>query len=295
MDNMENDKVREYKKRSKFRSIWRRLMKNRTSVLGLIIFCILILAAIFADVIADYNTYVIAQDASQRLEAPSGSHWFGTDQYGRDVFARVIHGTRASLTIGLATVALGMIIGIVIGALVGFFGGWLDNIIMRILDVIMSIPPILLALVLVAVMGAGMMNLMLALSIAIFPSFTRVTRSAVMPIADQDFIEAARACGTSNFRIIFRHVIPNAVGPIIVQGTMAVSKMIIVAAGLSYLGMGIQPPTPEWGSMLSSAREHMTTSPYLVIIPGLTIVLAALSINLFGDGLRDALDPRLKS
>lgn len=292
---MDNGKLKDYKKRSKFRSIWRRLTKNRTAMIGLFIFLILILAAVFADVIADYDTLAIAQDASRRLEAPSGSHWFGTDQYGRDVFARVVHGTRTSLTIGIATVALGMTIGSVIGALAGFFGGWLDNVIMRILDIIMSIPPILLALVLVTVMGAGMLNLILALGIAIFPTFARVIRSVVMPIKGQDFIEAARACGTGNLRIIFRHVIPNAVGPIIVQGTMAVSKMIIAAAGISYLGMGIQPPTPEWGSMLSSAREFMTTSPYLVIIPGLTIVLAALSINLFGDGLRDALDPRLKS
>ena len=295
MDTIENDRAGAYKKRSKAKSIWKRLLKNKTAVIGLIIFCTLVLTAVFADVIVDYNSRAIAQDASVRLEAPSASHLFGTDQYGRDVFARVVHGTRASLTIGLATVALGMIIGSIIGALAGFFGGWSDNVIMRILDIIMSIPPILLALVLVAVMGAGMMNLMIALAIACFPNFARVTRSVVMPITGQDFIEAARACGTNNFRIIFKHVIPNAVGPIIVQGTMAVSKMIIAAAGLSYLGMGIQPPTPEWGSMLSSAREYMTTSPYLVIIPGLTIVLAALSINLFGDGLRDALDPRLKS
>ena len=295
MNHIENEKIVPYKKKSQFGSVWKRLIKNRTALAGLIIFGLLVLTLIFADVIADYNTRVIAQDASQRLQEPSASHWFGTDQYGRDLFARVVHGTRASLTIGLATVALGMIIGIIVGAMAGYFGGWSDNVIMRILDVIMSIPPILLALALVAVMGAGIMNLMVALAIASFPNFARVTRSVVMPIAGQDFIEAAKACGTGNTRIIFRHVIPNAVGPIIVQGTMAVSKIIIAAAGLSYLGMGIQPPTPEWGSMLSSARDYMATSPHLVIIPGITIVIAALSINLLGDGLRDALDPRLKS
>jgi peptide/nickel transport system permease protein len=295
MDNIENDEARVYKKRSQFRSIWKRLLKNRTAVIGLIVFSILIFAAIFADVIADYDTRAIAQNASQRLEPPSGSHWFGTDQYGRDIFARIIHGARASLSIGLVTVAVGMVIGNIVGSVAGYFGGWLDNIIMRILDVIMSLPPILMALAIVAVLGPGMLNMMIALAIALFPSFARVVRSVVMPITSQDFIEAAKACGTGHLRIIFRHVIPNAIGPIIVQGTMAVSRVIIVAASLSFLGLGIQPPTPEWGGMLSSARDYMATYPHLIIIPGLTIVIAALSINLFGDGLRDALDPRMKS
>ena len=284
-----------YKKKSQFGSIWRRLKKNKTAMLGLIILCIFIFAALFADVIANYDTRALAQNASKRLLAPSSEHWFGTDGYGRDVFARVVHGTRVSLAIGVVTVVLGLTLGGIFGSIAGFFGGKIDNIIMRILDMIMAIPPILLTLAIVAALGAGVVNLLIALSIAIFPAFTRVIRAAVLPLVDQDFIEAARAYGTSNARIIFKYILPNAIGPVIVQGTMAVSAIIISAASLSFLGMGIQPPRPEWGSMLSTARDYMATSPYLVIIPGLAIVLAALSINLLGDGLRDALDPRLKS
>jgi peptide/nickel transport system permease protein len=290
-----NNSESKYKKRSQLGSIWKRLRKNKTAVAGLCVICIFVLIAIFADVIADYSTMAIRMNAAEALQPPGVGHLFGTDEYGRDVFARVVHGSRVSISIGLLTVSIAVAFGGLLGSIAGYFGGPVDNIIMRIMDTVMSIPAVLLTLSIVAALGPGMVNLLWAMAIATIPGFTRVIRSVVLPTVNQDFVEAAKACGTSNRRIILRHIIPNAIGPIIVQATMAISGMILAAAALSFIGMGIQPPRPEWGSMLSSAREYMMNSPYLVVFPGLAIVTVALSFNLFGDGLRDALDPRLKN
>lgn len=286
---------RKYKKKSQGKEIWKRMKKNRAAMIGLVIICIFVFLAVFADLIADYEEKAITQDATVRLQPPNSEHWFGTDAYGRDVFARIIHGARVSLTIGLASTGISVILGGLFGAMAGYYGGKIDSIIMRLMDTIMCIPGILLALAIVAALGPGMRNLLIAITVAQVPGFTRVIQSVILSVVGQDFIEAAKACGTTDTRIIIRHILPNAMGPIIVQATMSVAGMIITAAGLSFIGMGIQPPRPEWGAMLAESEEYMRYAPYLVAFPGIAIVLAALALNLLGDGLRDALDPRLKN
>lgn len=283
------------REKNKTKETWRRLKKNKSAMVGLVVICLFLLVAIFANQIADYDKSAIGQNMALRLQAPSSSHWFGTDAYGRDVFARIIYGARTSLYIGVVTTLLSIVIATMFGAIAGYYGGKVDSVIMRVMDTIMAIPPVLLALAIVASLGPGMTNMIIAMAVSNVPGLTRVIRSVILSIVGQDFIEAARACGTKNRRIILKHVIPNAMGPIIVQATMSVSSMIINAAALSFLGMGIQPPQPEWGAMLSESSDYMVYSPYLVIIPGLAILFSALSINLFGDGLRDALDPKLKN
>ena len=283
-----------FKKQSKSKEVWRRFKKNKAAMIGLVVIMLLILSTVFADAIVPYSS-AVKQNSKIRLLPPSSEHWFGTDGYGRDLFARVIHGGRVSLSIGFATSVISLLIGGLLGAVAGYTGGKVDNIIMRALDMLTSIPGILLSLSIVAVLGASMLNLMIAISIARIPASARVVRASVLNLADQEFIEAARSGGTSDGRIIWKHIIPNAIGPIIVQTTMGVANMILMAATLSFIGMGIQAPRPEWGSMLSEAREFLRTSPYFMVYPGVAIVLSALSLNLVGDGLRDALDPRLKS
>ncbi|MEG1683293.1 MAG: ABC transporter permease [Oscillospiraceae bacterium] len=282
------------KKQSQLKQIWKQFRKNKAAMVGLVIISLLLLIAIFADVIVDYDTVVIAQNSSERMQAPSGAHWFGTDNYGRDIFARVIHGARMSLTIGIVTTIISVFFGGVLGALAGFYGGKVDNIISRVMDALICIPATLMALCIIAALGTGLVNIMIAITVSQIPGFTRLIRSVIMTLRDQDYIEAARSCGTSDFRIITKHIIPNALGPIIVQGTMAMADMILTAAGLGFLGMGIAPPAPEWGTMLSEGREFIRTAPYIITFPGVAIVLTALSFNMLGDGLRDALDPRLK-
>lgn len=291
---MSQQEAKQYKKKNQAKEIWKRMKKNKAAMVGLAIICIYLFMAIFADVISDYEKMAISQNIAIRLQPPSIHHWFGTDTYGRDVFARIVHGSRTSLTIGLITTIIAVFIGGIFGAIAGFYGGLVDSIIMRVMDTIMAIPPILLALAIVASLGPGMTNLIIAMTISSVPSFTRIIQAVILLVVEQDFVEAARACGTTDTRIILKHILPNSMGPIIVQATMSVASMIISAAALSFLGMGIQPPTPEWGAMLSESREYMLYAPYLVIIPGLAILFAALALNLFGDGLRDALDPRLK-
>lgn len=281
------------KKTGQMREIWHRLSKNKTAMVGLVVITLLILISLLAGLIADYDS-VTSMNAEEKYQPPNAEHIFGTDDMGRDYFARIVYGGRASLSIGFICVAIALSIGIVLGASAAYFGGMTDGIIMRLMDVFSCIPSILLALVIVAALGPGLTNLVIAITISTVPTFTRVIRSSVLPVVGQDFIEAARAYGTRSGGIVLRHVLPNAIGPIIVQATMAISQIIIAAAGLSFIGMGIQPPAPEWGAMLSSARTYIMTSPYLIIFPGMFIVLAALSLNLLGDGLRDALDPRLR-
>lgn len=260
---------------------------------GLCVLAFFVFLAVFADVLVDYDR-VIEQNSPDRLQSPSAAHWFGTDGYGRDVFSRIIYGTRVSLLIGLISVAAAMLIGGVLGAVAGYYGGVIDSVIMRTLDSIMCIPPVLLALAIVASLGPGMRNLLIAITVSTVPGFTRIVRSAVLQVVGEEFIEAARACGASDATIICRHIIPNCMGPIIVSATMQVGMQIINAASLSFLGMGVQPPSPEWGSMLAESREFMRRLPLLVFVPGCTITLVALCLNLLGDGLRDALDPRLR-
>lgn len=284
---------KKYKKQSQVKEIWGRMRKNHAAMIGLVIFVIIVLIAIFADVIVPYE-YGITQVAKNRLQPPSGAHLFGTDGYGRDVFARVIHGSRVSLLIGLATSVFSLVFGGLLGAAAGYYGGKVDSIIMRACDIIMSIPGMLLALAIIAALGPSLFNLLIAITISSIPGMVRLVRSTILTVVEQDFIEAAHSYGSSDFRIIMKYILPNALGPIIINTTMSIASMILSAAGLSFIGLGIQPPQPEWGAMLSDAREFMHDAPYLLCFPGFAIVLTALSLNLIGDGLRDALDPKLK-
>lgn len=286
--------TQEKKKLSRSAEIWRRYRKSPTAMIGLAIISVILFCAIFADLIVPYD-YGITQVIGDRLQGPSLKHLFGTDDLGRDLFARVIHGSRNSLLLGILTTAVATLIGGFLGGICAYYGNKVDNIIMRLLDVITSIPSTLLSLSVVAALGPGVRNLVIAITISRVPTFARVIRSAVLNIVNQEYIEAARAGGTRNLRIMLRHVYPNAMSPIIVQCTMSVSQLILQAAGLSFLGMGVQPPSPEWGALLNSARDFMRTAPHLMLFPGIAIVLAALAFNLVGDGLRDAFDPRLKS
>lgn len=280
-------------KKSKYREIWARLAKNKGALLGVFILLVFVLVAILANVISP-KELITAQDSAVRLQGPSAEHWFGTDAYGRDLFTRVVYGSRISLTIGLFTAFFSLIIGGTLGAAAAFYGGRVDDTIMRIMDIFTAIPGTLLALAIVAALGASMVNLLIAITISSIPGFARLIRSTVLTVVESDFIEAARACGTNDARIIIKHILPNAIGPIIIQTTGSISGMILQASGLSFIGMGVQAPTPEWGAMIAEAREYMRQCPHMMIFPGVCIILAALSFNLIGDGLRDALDPRLR-
>lgn len=274
--------------------IWRRLLRNKMAVVGLVILFLLVISAIFADVIADYDSKVVAQNVVERLQGPSAEHWFGTDEFGRDIFARIIHGGRVSLVVGLVSISVSLVVGGCLGAFAGFYGGKVDNIIMRIMDIFLAIPSILLAITIVAALGTNLINVMIAIGISYIPTFARIVRAAVMGVKDQEFVESARAIGASNATIIFREVIPNCMAPIIVQATLSVAGAILSTASLSFIGLGVQPPSPEWGAMLSSGRNFLRDAMHLTLFPGLAIVITILALNLLGDGLRDALDPRLK-
>ena len=280
------------KKRSQASDVWRRLKKSRLAMLGLIGLSILVFCALFADLIAPYD-YAL-QDYTSLNQKPSLSHLFGTDNFGRDIFSRVIYGARISLVMGFISLSIGAVIGCILGAIAGFFGKKIESVIMRACDIMMSIPSTVLAIVITTTLGPGLVNAIIALSISTIPTFARVVRGSTLTVKDQEFIEAARCIGAKNSHVILHYILPNVLAPIIVQATLGIGKSIIMLAALSFLGLGIQPPTPEWGSMLSTARTFMRDYPHEVIFPGLAIMFTVLSLNLFGDGLRDALDPKLK-
>ncbi|MBQ6842547.1 MAG: ABC transporter permease [Firmicutes bacterium] len=282
------------KKRSQAQEVWMRLKKNKQAMAGLFVFIVICIIAISAPLFIDYDTQVVQQNIPNKIKPPSAEHPLGTDALGRDVMARLIYGARISLTIGLITAISALTIGGLIGAVAGFYGGKLDDILMRIMDIFLSLPSMLLAIAVIASLGSGITNIMIAVAVSYIPYYARIIRSSVLSIRNKEYIESARAIGTSDFRIIMKHIIPNAIGPVIVQATLGVGEIIISAAGLSFLGLGIEPPLPEWGKMLSEGKEVIRSSPYLVIFPGLCIMTTVLSLNLLGDGLRDALDPRLK-
>lgn len=275
-------------------NFWKLFRKNRAAVVAACLLLVIVLMAVFADVITPYSK-VLEQSSAERLQAPSAEHPFGTDRLGRDLFARIVHGSRMSLSLGLLTTVFSVVIGGVLGVLCGYFGGWLDKIIMRLCDVMNSIPALLFALAVVAALGANLINLVLAITIITVPSYIRLVRSVVLMISEQEYIYAARICGSSHRNIIVKHIIPNALSPIIVQASLNVASMMLTAAGLSFIGMGVQAPAPEWGAMINSAKQYMFQQPYLMIFPGGAIALTALSLNLVGDGLRDALDPKMRS
>jgi len=283
------------KKKSQFASIAQRFCKNKLALTGLIVFTIMVLGAIFADFIVDYDLDAITQNVKIRYTAPNAEHIFGTDAYGRDVFARILFGARISLSVGIIAIFFSLTIGSIIGATAGYYGGKIDNVLMRIMDIFLAIPQTLMAICIVAALGTGTGKMLVALTIAQIPQFSRVVRASILTVKSQEFIEAAKAYGTGDARIIFEHIIPNAIGPIIVQATLNIANTIISITMLSFLGIGIQSPTPEWGSMMAEAKGQLRYYSYLVTIPGVFIALTVLSLNLIGDGLRDALDPRLKN
>ncbi|MFA7412757.1 MAG: ABC transporter permease [Tissierellaceae bacterium] len=288
------DLKKKYKKRSQMTDIWIRLIRNKMAMIGLFILIILILTAVFADFIGDYEGRAIKINAKERLQGVSKEHYFGTDEYGRDIFTRIVFGTRTSLFVGTISVSIALTFGGILGSIAGYYGGKLDNAIMRVLDVLLAIPTILLAITIVTALGPGLVNLMIAVGISNIPGFARVVRANVLCIKDQEFIEAAKAIGLKDYEIILRHVLPNCMAPIVVHSTLKVAGAIMATAGLSFIGLGVQPPRPEWGSMLSSGRAFIRDKVHVVLFPGLAIMVTILSLNLLGDGLRDALDPRMK-
>ncbi len=286
--------INKYKKRSQAWEVWRRLKKNKLAIIGLIIILSLAIVAISADFIADYETVVIKQDIKNRLKPPSGEHIFGTDEFGRDIFARLVHGARVSLTVGLISVSIALVIGGFLGAIAGYYGNRIDNIIMRVMDIFLAVPNILLAIAIVAALGTSIVNLMIAVGISSIPSYARIVRASVLSIKDQEFVEAARAIGAKDLTIILTHIIPNSLAPVIVQATLGVANAILSTAALSFIGLGIQPPAPEWGAMLSGGRTFLRDASHITVFPGIAIMVTILALNMLGDGLRDALDPKLK-
>jgi peptide/nickel transport system permease protein len=280
------------KRQSEFAIVARRLSKNPLAVISFFVAVFLVLMAIFAPLIAPYP--YDKQDLMHTRAAPSAQHFFGTDELGRDVFSRVIWGSRYSLSIGILAVLLGTVVGMFLGAIAGYFGGLSDDIIMRFIDILQSIPGILLAITVSVVLGPGFFNSMLALSIGGIPMGVRLTRASILNIRSQEYLEAATSINASTPRIITHHVLPNSFSPLLVSSTMSIGNVIMAAAMLSFIGLGIQPPTPEWGSMIAGGRNLIRTCPWMVTFPGIFIMLTVLALNLFGDGLRDALDPKLK-
>ncbi len=284
---------------------WRRLFRRKSAVIGFIMLGMLIFIAVAAPWLAPYDPYevLIGVEDVQRREAPcihalgcapeKPQHWMGLDGNARDQYSRILYGARFSLVIGFATMSFAIVIGTVLGAVAGFFGGWVDNLIMRVLDVLMAFPALLLAITIVTVLGPGLINALIAIAIVSIPAYARIVRASVLSVREQDFVAASRVLGGSSRYILFKRILPNALTPLIVQGTLGIASAILDAAALSFLGLGAQPPTPEWGSMLGAERNQVFTAPHLVFYPGLAIMITVLAFNLIGDGLRDALDPRL--
>lgn len=283
------------KKESKFVAIMRRLARNKMAILGLAIIVVLIVTALCAPFIAPYGYDEQNLDASERLQGPSAEHWFGTDKFGRDVFSRIVYGSQVSLSVGVIAVSISVILGGFLGAIAGYYGGALDNVIMRFMDILLAIPSILLAISISASLGPGLMNLMIAVGISSTPGYARIVRASVLSIRNIEYIEAAKSVGASDAKIILRHIIPNCLSPVIVQATLGVAFAILTAASLSFIGLGITPPQPEWGAMLSEGRMYIRDHMYLTLFPGMMIMITILALNFLGDGLRDALDPKLKN
>jgi ABC-type dipeptide/oligopeptide/nickel transport system permease subunit len=291
---------------SVWKSGFRRLLRRRTGVTGLIIIGFWVLVALFAPLLATHDPrqgLLGDEPGIQRREAPCihllgcpeerPQHFLGLDGNARDEYSRILHGARISLSIGIITVTSAIMVGALLGAIAGFWGGWVDNVIMRIMDVVLGFPALLLAIAIVAVLGPGLVNALLAIALVTIPQYARVMRASVLQIKEMDFVAASRALGASNWRILFTRVVPNALTPLVVLGTLGVAGAILEAAGLSFLGLGAQPPAAEWGSMLGADRNQVFSAPHLVFFPGLAIMFTVLGFNLLGDGLRDALDPRL--
>ena len=269
-----------------------RIVANRAMLAGCLIIFLFVFTAIFTSWLSPFDPF--AQSIRMRLRPPGDPHWLGTDGYGRDILSRIIWGSRISLTVGVVAVAIGATLGILVGLVAGFFGGGVDNLLMRIIDILLVLPTILLALVIVAMLGPGVFNLMIAVGIANAPRFARVIRAEVLAVKQMVFVNAASALGASSVRLMARHILPNTLASILVLSTLRIAQAITTEASLSFLGLGVPPPTPTWGSMIADGRIYLRTSPWVAIIPGIMIMLIVMAFNLFGDGLRDLLDPKLR-
>lgn len=292
-----------YERMSPGREAWRRLRRHRSAQVGMVILGIMVFVAIFADWIAPYSPTQRQLDVKRReppcihllgCPADKPQHLFGIDGTSRDLFSRVLFGSRLSLQIGFATITFAIVIGGLIGAVAAYAGGWIDNLLMRIMDVLMAFPSLLLAIAIVSVMGTGLINALLAIGIVSIPRYARLVRGTVLQVRELEYVQASRALGGSGLHVLFARILPNAVTPLIVQGSLGIAGAILDAAALSFLGLGAEPPTPEWGLMLGEERNSVFNAPHLVFFPGLAIMLTVLAFNLLGDGLRDALDPRLR-
>ena len=286
--------VRPVSGRSVWGMVWFRFRKNKLAMAGLFLLLLMMLAILAAPLYVPYEQ-VVKQNIVDKFTPPCAEYWFGTDQFGRDLFARIVYGGRISLFMGLAVVAISFVAGCALGGAAGYFGGKVDSVIMRIVDMFMAIPAMLRSMAVVAALGTGVDKLLVALSISQIPRFTRVVRSSIMTLRNQEFVEAAKCCGTSSARIILKHILPNGMGPVIVSATLTLGQVILSIASLGFLGIGVSSPTPEWGTILSENKVHIRYYPYLGLIPGICIALAVMAVNFIGDGLRDALDPRTKN
>lgn len=299
--------IKDYRSNSLWRLTLRRIFKQKSAIIGLILLGFLILIAIFAPIMTPYDPdqVLIGKEDVKRRDTPciyllgcpkdKPQHIMGIDGNVRDQFTRVLYGTRISLYVGFSTVAVAIIIGTLLGAIAGYSGGWVDNVIMRILDVLLAFPSLLLAITIVSVLGKGLQNALLAIAIVSIPSYARVVRASVLSVKENAYVSASRALGASHFHILMNRILPNAIPPLIVRGTLGIGTAILDAAALSFIGLGAQPPLAEWGTMLGAERNQVFTAPHLVFFPGIAIMITVLAFNLLGDGLRDAIDPRLRS
>lgn len=278
---------------SPWREAWNGFRKNKLALIGSFIVLFFIIIAIAAPLIAP--TGMNEQELAERLKAPSGENWLGTDDFGRDILSRIMYGARISLWVGFFSVLGSIVVGCALGIIAGYYGRWVDTIISRFFDIMLAFPSILLAIAIVSVLGPSLQNALIAIAIINVPNFGRLIRSKVLSVKQEEYITAAKAIGMSDIRILFHHILPNSMAPIIVQGTLAVATAIIECAALGFLGLGAQAPAAEWGKMLADSRQYLTSAPWTMIFPGLAIMLTVLGFNLMGDGLRDALDPRMKN
>ena len=287
---LENSQVKIEKPESKLKQMWDALVQNKAAVVGMVVIIFLIFIAIFGKWLMPYDPNY--GDMAINKQPPSAAHWFGTDEQGRDIFSRIIDGTRVSLSVGLQAVGFALVLGTVFGAIAGYKGGKLDTIIMRFMDVMMSIPDILLAITLMAALGRGIDKAVIAIGLVTIPEYARIVRGSIMSIKDSEYVQAAKVIGNNDFTIIFKHILPNVLSPIIVRATLGISAAILNTAALGFLGLGVQPPYAEWGDMLGRARSFIFEAPYMLIFPGIAITITVLAFNLLGDGLRDAFDPK---
>lgn len=287
------EQLRKERRIESMQDFFRKFFNNKIAVIGGFIVASYFLVALFAPYIAPYDPFEM--ELENKLQSPTFEHWMGTDDKGRDILSRIIYGSRLSIGIGVAAVAFGAFFGIIMGLVAGFYGGWVDSVVSRFLDIMLAFPGILLALAIISALGPSLLNVMIAVGVFSVPLFARIARGSTMEVRNLEYVDAVRSLGASDINIIFRHIFPNILSPLIIQGTLRLATAILSAAGLSFLGLGAQPPSPEWGTMLSSGRDFLFTAPHVAIFPGITIAILVMGFNLFGDGLRDALDPRMNS